>query len=95
MLLFDLAATSRRVTETSSRLEKVEHLSACLRRLEPNEFDIGVAYLIQPMPARTAEDLSDALNRLGTVGLEWKPDGARVQVHKAGQDIRVFRRRLN
>ena len=28
-------------------------------------------------------------------GLEYKMDGARVQVHRSGSDVRVFTRRLN
>ncbi len=50
---------------------------------------------VQPMLAQPAEDIDDALARLGTAALEWKLDGARVQVHKAGDDVRVFTRNLN
>jgi len=39
--------------------------------------------------------VADALARLGTAALEWKLDGARVQVHKAGGDVRVFTRNGN
>src|SRR5207247_2380801 len=42
-----------------------------------------------------AEDIQEALRRLGTAALEWKVDGARVQVHKGGNDVRVFSRSLN
>ena len=47
------------------------------------------------MLAQPAEDVSAALKDLGTALLEWKLDGARVQVHKAGDEIRVFTRNLN
>ncbi|MBS0445773.1 MAG: ATP-dependent DNA ligase [Proteobacteria bacterium] len=50
---------------------------------------------VQPMLAQPAEDIADALARLGTAALEWKVDGARVQVHKAGGDVRVYTRNLN
>ena len=40
-------------------------------------------------------DVADALARIGTAAVEWKLDGARVQVHKAGDDVRVFTRGLN
>ena len=36
-----------------------------------------------------------ALERAGTAAFEYKLDGARVQVHKAGGTVRVFSRRLN
>jgi DNA ligase-1 len=50
---------------------------------------------VQPMLAQTAEDPGDALGRLGTAALEYKLDGARVQAHKAGDEVRVYSRRLN
>jgi DNA ligase 1 len=50
---------------------------------------------VQPMLAQSAADVAEALERLGTVALEWKVDGARVQVHKAGEVVRVFSRLLN
>jgi ATP-dependent DNA ligase I len=50
---------------------------------------------LQPMLAQPAGDLSEALERLGEAALELKLDGARVQVHKAGGDVRVFSRRGN
>ncbi len=50
---------------------------------------------LQPMLAQPAGDVSDALERLGEAALELKLDGARVQVHKAGGDVRVYSRRGN
>jgi DNA ligase-1 len=58
-------------------------------------FSIRLLAPVQPMLAQPAEDVSDALARLGTAALEWKLDGARVQVHKRGDDVRVFTRSLN
>jgi DNA ligase-1 len=50
---------------------------------------------VQPMLAETAESASDAMARLGRAAIEYKIDGARVQVHRDGDDVRVFTRRLN
>ena len=47
------------------------------------------------MLAQPAGDVSEALERLGEAALELKLDGARVQVHKAGGDVRVYSRRGN
>jgi DNA ligase 1 len=58
-------------------------------------FSITLQRPVQPMLAQSAEDVADALGRLGTAALEWKLDGARVQVHKAADRVRVFTRRLN
>jgi DNA ligase-1 len=50
---------------------------------------------LQPMLAQPAEDVSEALERLGEAALELKLDGARVQVHKSGDEVRVYSRRGN
>ena len=50
---------------------------------------------VQPMLAQPAVDAGDALARLGEAAFEWKLDGARVQVHKRGEEVRVFTRKLN
>jgi DNA ligase-1 len=50
---------------------------------------------VLPMLAQPAQDLEAALAALGTAILEWKLDGARVQVHKSGDEVRVFTRNLN
>jgi DNA ligase-1 len=42
-----------------------------------------------------AEDMNDALVQLhNDVSLEWKLDGARIQAHKRGDEVRVFSRNL-
>ena len=51
-------------------------------------FAVALHRPVQPMLAQPADDIADAMARLGTAALEWKVDGARVQVHKAGDDDR-------
>ncbi|RMH04683.1 MAG: ATP-dependent DNA ligase [Nitrospirae bacterium] len=46
MLLCDLVHTSRRLAETSSRLEKIARLSSYLERLSFDEIAIGVSYCV-------------------------------------------------
>ena len=52
---------------------------------------------VSPMLAQTATDVAEALGLLDgeVVAFEWKMDGARIQVHKAGDDVRVYTRGLN
>jgi len=50
---------------------------------------------VLPMLAQSAEGIGEALKALGSALLEWKLDGARIQVHKAGDEVRVFTRNLN
>lgn len=59
------------------------------------QFRIAVLEPIEPMLAQPAEDLEDAFSRIGPSGVEYKLDGARVQAHKRGNEVRVFTRRLN
>jgi DNA ligase-1 len=49
---------------------------------------------VAPMLAHAAEDVGEALDRLGEAAFEYKLDGARIQVHKAGDEVRVFTRQL-
>ena len=49
---------------------------------------------VQPMLARTAADLDEALGQLGAAAVEWKLDGARLQVHRAGDEVRAYTRNL-
>ncbi len=51
---------------------------------------------IKPMLAQPVETVSEAFAILGPeLALEHKLDGARVQVHCAGGEVRIFSRRLN
>jgi|SRR5579875_347103 len=59
------------------------------------QFDIQLFRPVQPMLAQTAEDVSGALEELGEAALEYKFDGARVQVHKSGDEVIVYSRRMN
>ena len=58
-------------------------------------FSIRLMQPVLPMLAQPAEDVASALADLGTALFEWKLDGARIQVHKAGDEVRVFTRNLN
>jgi DNA ligase-1 len=57
-------------------------------------FRLTVLRPLQPMLAQTAEDVAEALDRVHPAGVEWKLDGARIQVHRLGQEVRAFTRNL-
>src|SRR5262249_8174034 len=63
---------------------------AGLERFQPQLF-----HPLAPMLAQTAERLEEALARRGEASLEYKLDGARVQVHKQDSEVRVYSRLLN
>lgn len=58
------------------------------------EIKMEVFVPIRPMLAQLSPNLEKALKDLGDAALEIKYDGARVQIHKKGEEIRIFSRRL-
>jgi DNA ligase 1 len=58
-------------------------------------FKLELLRPIEPMLAQTIEDPRAALDRLGSAALEYKLDGARVQLHRQGDEVRVFTRGLH
>jgi DNA ligase-1 len=58
-------------------------------------FAVRLFQPVQPMLAGTAESEAEALAELGEAALEYKLDGARVQIHKNGDEVRIYSRRLN
>jgi len=59
-------------------------------------FQLELFAPVAPMLAQTAADVGEALRELaGEVAFEWKMDGARIQVHKRGDDVRLYTRTLN
>jgi len=49
---------------------------------------------VQPMLAASADDVEEALGETGPASVEYKIDGARIQVHKSGDDVRIYSRTL-
>ncbi|NNM33160.1 MAG: ATP-dependent DNA ligase, partial [Gemmatimonadetes bacterium] len=49
---------------------------------------------VEPMLASPAEGLPEAFDRHQEALVEWKLDGARIQVHRRGEEVRVFTRNL-
>lgn len=51
---------------------------------------------LKPMLAQSAETVVDALEQISPpIAFEYKLDGARVQIHKRGDDVRLFSRHLS
>ena len=49
---------------------------------------------VQPMLADSAADVADAISTLGDAVIEYKLDGARIQVHKVDDEVKVYSRNL-
>ncbi|HEX7298639.1 MAG TPA: ATP-dependent DNA ligase [Solirubrobacteraceae bacterium] len=50
---------------------------------------------IQPMLAAPGDDVESAIERIGAAAAEYKLDGARLQVHRRGDEVRAFTRSLD
>jgi len=63
---------------------------AALRAVLPR-----VGQPVRPMLAATAPTIEAALEKISPAAVEWKIDGIRIQVHRDGDQIRVFTRTLD
>jgi DNA ligase 1 len=60
------------------------------------KFQLELFSPVSPMLAQTAVDVAEALQEIhGAAAFEWKMDGARIQVHKRGLEVRIYTRSLN
>jgi DNA ligase-1 len=57
-------------------------------------FSLTLLRPVQPMLAQTAADVASALERVGEAAVEWKLDGARLQVHRLNDEVCAFTRNL-
>jgi ATP-dependent DNA ligase I len=61
-------------------------------------YRLEVGRPLLPMLATPADGIDAAFERAGAggpVAVEWKLDGARIQLHRAGSDVRIFTRSLD
>jgi DNA ligase-1 len=89
------AAEVRRAASVAGGIAQVAEAALTGGGTALERFSIRLMRPVLPMLAQAAQDMEAALAALGTAILEWKLDGARVQVHKSGDEVRVFTRNLN
>jgi DNA ligase 1 len=89
------AAEVRRAATFAGGIAPVAQAALAGGRSALEQFSIRLMQPVLPMLAQPAEDVAAALADLGTALFEWKLDGARIQVHKSGDEVRVFTRNLN
>ncbi|VVB95535.1 DNA ligase [uncultured archaeon] len=59
-----------------------------------NELGIILGRPLKMMLAQVTPGIKEAIEEMGTVAVEWKFDGARVQIHKNGKDVTIYSRKL-
>ena len=89
------AAALRRAVMMAGALAPVARAALLTGEAGLSAFAIRLFQPVQPMLAQPAADVGEAFERVGSAAsLEWKLDGARIQAHKQGGDVRVFSRNL-
>jgi DNA ligase-1 len=89
------ADTARRALMLSGDLTQTAEIA--LTRGEEGLREVGFEIFrpILPMLASTAESAADALTGFERASVEWKLDGIRIQIHRRGDDVRIYTRNLN
>jgi DNA ligase-1 len=88
------AASVRRAVMMAGTLAPVARAALLGGEAGLSGFGIQLLQPVQPMLAQPADDVGEALESIGAASIEWKLDGARIQAHKSGGDVRVFSRNL-
>ncbi|MEP6798117.1 MAG: ATP-dependent DNA ligase [Lapillicoccus sp.] len=88
------AALVRRAVMLSGDLGGTARLALTATPADLQLVGLEVGTPVMPMLASTAADPSAAIAVTGPASVEWKLDGARIQVHRTGDDVRVFTRSL-
>lgn len=84
----------RRAAMLSGDLGETARLALTGTAAELDDVGLVVGRPVLPMLAATAPTAADAIATTGEASVEYKLDGARIQVHREGDDVRVFTRNL-
>ena len=94
-------AIARAFSQNASEVEKAYNLTNDIGLVAVNSrkgtlSDLGILinHPIKMMLAQLGEGIASSMQELGSAAMEWKYDGARVQIHKEGKKVRIFSRRL-
>jgi DNA ligase-1 len=86
----------RRAAMYASNLGEVARVAMLEGAEALARFQLALFSPVAPMLAQTATDVTEAFDDLeGSIAFEWKMDGARIQVHKAGDEVHIYTRTLN
>ena len=86
----------RRAAMFAENLGAVARVSMIESGARLDQFQLAILAPIAPMLAQTATDVAAALQQIGgEAAFEWKLDGARIQVHRSEEAIRIYTRNLN
>jgi DNA ligase 1 len=89
------AEIARRALMLSGELTSTAEIA--IRMGEEGLRDVGFELFrpILPMLASTAASATDAVASFERASVEWKLDGIRIQIHRRGDEVRIYTRNLN
>ena len=90
----DAGADSEKVERAYNLTNDMGLVAAAARKGTLDRLTVMINHPIKMMLATLGEGIPAALAEMGNAAVEWKYDGARVQIHKDGDRVRVFSRRL-
>ncbi len=88
-------ATVRRAVMLAGDLARVSAVALVEGEAGLAAIGLDVLRPVLPMLASTSADVGSALAELGPSLIEWKLDGARIQAHRKGDEVRLYTRNLN
>ncbi|MEM8705442.1 MAG: ATP-dependent DNA ligase [Actinomycetota bacterium] len=89
------AAVLRRAVMLTGDLRVAARIAAADGRPGLEAVGLELGRPVSPMLASTSESVAAAVEELGRAAVEWKLDGIRIQVHKDGDEVRMWTRGLN
>ncbi|HEY6801332.1 MAG TPA: ATP-dependent DNA ligase [Agromyces sp.] len=84
----------RRAAMLSGDLGETARLAITGSAEQLSDVGLVVGRPVMPMLAATAPTATAAIEGTGEASVEYKLDGARIQVHRSGDDVRIFTRNL-
>mgnify|MGYP002363636666 FL=1 len=94
-------AIAQAFSQDASKVERAYNLTNDIGLVAVNarkgtlaDLNVLINHPIKMMLAQVGEGISASMQELGSAAIEWKYDGARVQIHKDGKRVRIFSRRL-
>jgi DNA ligase-1 len=89
------AASVRRALMLRGDLAAVAAIALRDGRRGLDAVTLQVGRPLSPMLAGTASDIAAALEKIAPAAIDWKLDGARIQVHRGGGDVAIYTRTLD
>src|SRR5919109_129772 len=86
---------ARRALMLSGDLTRTAEIAIAEGEAGLREVGFRIFQPILPMLASTAASVAEAVGSFERASVEWKLDGIRIQIHRRGDEVRIYTRNLN